>query len=85
MHEADAKAEALDMLRRRLTKGWARQSIEQTIFEGASGPGYPGYLMTAGRISIPSPLGAKHEGEGIHTFNVCALLDEIESPQGGLF
>lgn len=86
MLEVDAKAEALDMLRRRLATGWwPRERIEQTIFEGASGPGVPGYLITAGRISIPAPSGAKHEGEGIHTFNLRALLDEIESPQAGLF
>lgn len=82
---SDAHSEAIDMLRRRRAKGWTRQSIEQTIFEGSSGPGFPGYLITGGRLSIPAPLGAKHEGEGIHTFNLRALLDEIESPQGGLF
>lgn len=86
MREVDAKAEALDMLRRRLATGWwSRQRIEQTIFEGHGGRGVPGYLITNGRISIPSPRGAKHEGEGIHTFSLRALLDEIESPQAGLF
>lgn len=85
MEREAAKAEALDMLRRRLAKGWSRQSIEQTIFEGGGGPGWPGYLISGGKISIPEPRGHKHEGEGIHTFWLRTLLDEIESPQGGLF
>ena len=85
MDAGAAKAEALDMLRRRLAKGWRRQSIEQTIFEGASGPGLPGYLITAGKLSMPAPRGTKHEGDGIHTFGLRALLEEIDSPQAGLF
>lgn len=86
MSQSDARAAAISMLRRRLETGWwSRQRIEQTIFEGSSGPGVPGYLITGGRLSIPSPRGAKHEGEGIHTFILRALLDEIESPQAGLF
>lgn len=86
MEREAAKAEAIDMLRRRLAIGWwSRQRIEQTIFEGASGPGVPGYLLSSGRLSIPSPPAAKHEGEGVHTFRLSELLDEIESPQGALF
>lgn len=85
MTRTEAKAEALAMLRRRIAAGWARPSIEKTIHEGAFGPGFPGYLITSGKISIPAPAGAKHEGDDIHTFRLSALLDELESPQGGLF
>lgn len=88
MERSEAHDEALTMLRRRLATGWwPRDRIEQTIFEGASPcPIFPrGYLMSGGKLSIPDPDGAKHEGEGIHTFRIRALLDEIESPQAGLF
>lgn len=82
MSPADARAEAEAMLRRRLAKGWSRQAIESTVFEGASGPGRPGYLMSAGRLSFPFTL--RHD-EAEHTFRLRELLDDIESPQGGLF
>lgn len=90
MDAIEAKASALDLLRRRLAKGWHRDDIEHTTFEGASGPSLPGYLMSGGKISVPHPPGFRHGAGGTHAFSLRALLDEIERGvsvpvQAGLF
>lgn len=79
----EARANAIALLQRRLAKGWSRQSVEATVYEGACGPSLPGYLMSSGRITIPSAM--RHGDPDKHTFRLSDLFDEIESPQGGLF
>lgn len=83
MERGEAKDYALDLLRRRLTKGWTRASVEETAYEGSTGPGMPGYVMSGGKISVPHCL--RHGDNGAHTFRLAALFEEIDSPQGGLF
>lgn len=85
MDALEAKGYAVDLLRRRLNAGWRRKSIEETVHEGGIGPSDPGYLMSAGRISVPMPFTLKHGVPGTHTFRISDLLDEIDGPQGGLF
>lgn len=79
-----AHTEAIDMLRRRLAKGWARQQIVDTIFEGSCGPSSHGYLIRGGRIYLPHPRDLRPESAE-HSFALGELIDEIESPQGVLF
>lgn len=84
MDAAEAKARAMDRLHAKLKKGWSRESILATVYEGAGGPDPDsGYLLTSGRISIPGCC--QHGERGSHTFKVADLFAEIDSPQGGLF
>lgn len=89
MDAMTARASAIDLLRRRLAKGWRRADIEHTTFEGAFGP--DGYLMSAGKISVPHPPASfRHGADGTHAFSLRTLLDEIERGstlpmQGALF
>lgn len=79
MTALDAKRYALALLRGRLAACWPRGEIEQTTYEGAGGPGLVGYLMSAGKISVPSCV--QHGAAGTHTFPLGGLLDEIEGTE----
>lgn len=91
MGRDEAKCCALLMLQSRLSKPWwPRSMIEATTYEGSSGPGVTGYLISTGKISVPACI--RHGENGSHTFRIRDLLDEIESgtalydvPQADLF
>lgn len=91
MTRDEARCCALVMLRSRLSKPWwPRSMVEATTYEGSSGPGVTGYLMAAGKISVPSCL--RHGEPGTHAFRIRDLIDEIEAgtalydvPQADLF
>lgn len=80
----EAKRRALAIVQGRLAKGWTREQIAATAYEGSIYPDPQlGYLLSAGRLSVPGVC--RHGDEGSHTFKVADLFAEIDSPQGGLF
>lgn len=78
MNNAEARAYAIDVLRRRMQHPrFSRERFLSTVHEGAGGPDEPGWEVRSGKMTAPWVDG--------HTFRLADLFDEIDSPQGGLF
>lgn len=79
MTKAEAHDWALRYVRRKLEHGATRESMNSTTYEGHGCPGKPGYELSQGKITVPCL-----DSRG-HTFRIDRLVDEIESPQRGLW
>jgi hypothetical protein len=86
MDASEAHRIATEIVRQKLDRGFTRESIRATTFEGGHLWWAPGveYLIRAGKVSIAERMPWPPRGDE-HSFRIDDLFSELDAPQGSLF